>query len=93
VLYAAFERANRVVSPYSRPPKVSSERTFVLGAEGDAITGVEHARRIAGHLGARLEVVAGGHLLQFWRDALVRGLEPILSDLGRDVRRPSPTPR
>lgn len=90
-LYAAFERANRVVSPYSRPPKVPSERTFVLGAEGDAITGVEHARRIAGHLGARLEVVAGGHLLQFWRDALVRGLEPILSDLGRDVRRPSPT--
>jgi pimeloyl-ACP methyl ester carboxylesterase len=80
-LFHAFERANAVVSPYSRPSRVPSARTFVIGAEGDAITGVAHAERIARHLDARVAVTPGGHLLQLWRGALTRGLAPILAEL------------
>jgi len=82
-LYAAFERANAVVSPYARAPRVPSSRAFVIGAEGDAITGVSHAERVAKHLGAEVIVAAGGHLLQLWRKPLTRGLAPILAELPR----------
>ena len=80
-LYEAFEKANAVVSPYTRPSRVSPTRAFVIGAEGDAITGVSHAERIARHLGTKVIVAAGGHLLQLWRGPLTRGLAPILSEL------------
>lgn len=82
-LYAAFERANAVVSPYTRAPLVPPSRAFVIGAEGDAITGVVHAERIAKHLGTEMVVAAGGHLLQLWRKPLTRGLAPILAELPR----------
>ena len=39
----------------------------VLGAEGDRITPVEHARWLAAHFGARLHLFHGGHILQFGR--------------------------
>ncbi len=82
-LYHAFERANAVVSPYSRPSLVAQDRAFVIGAESDAITGVGHAERVAGHLDARLDVCGGGHLLQLWRGPLKAGLAPILGKLVR----------
>ena len=88
-LFAAFERANAVVSPYSRPSRVPSENVFVIGAEADAITGVAHAERIARHLGAELEVASGGHLLQLWRGPLVRRLAPIVAGLERTSRSPT----
>lgn len=80
-LHAAFERANAVVSPYTRPSLVAPERAFVIGADYDAITGVGHAERIAGHLDARLDVCGGGHLLQLWRPPLKQGLAAILGQL------------
>ena len=80
-LHAAFERANAIVSPYTRPSLVAPDRAFVIGADFDAITGVDHAERIAGHLGARLDVCGGGHLLQLWRPPLKEGLAAILGRL------------
>lgn len=82
-LFEAFERANAVVSPYTRASRVPAARTFVIGAEGDAITGVAHAERIARHLDTTVSIAAGGHLLQLWRGPLTKGLATILSDLRR----------
>lgn len=62
-----IEDAYRVVSPFARTPKVVSERALVLAATGDNITPVSHAERVARHFGARVEMFAGGHLLQLGR--------------------------
>lgn len=81
-LYVAIERANRVVSPFTRPPKIVPERTLVLGANNDQITPIHQATRIAAHLRAPLVRVDGGHLVQIgmgkgWRElgALLRKLK------------------
>jgi pimeloyl-ACP methyl ester carboxylesterase len=53
----------------------------VLGAEGDRITPIAHARRLAEHFGAPLEVFAGGHILQFGRADAFRAAGKLLGRL------------
>jgi dienelactone hydrolase len=77
-----LERAHRVVSPLARPARIDRDRILVLAAEGDRITPVEHARRIADHFGAPLEVYHGGHLLHFWRGDAFRSVGRLMGRLG-----------
>jgi len=65
--HKAFEDAVRVVSPLARPSLVTKERTLTLAASHDQITPARHAERLAAHLGGRLVIFPGGHLLQFGR--------------------------
>src|SRR6185437_2743047 len=70
--FEALEAAYRAVSPLARAPKVEPERVLVLGAEGDRITPVEHARWLAAHFRARIHLFHGGHILQFGRAGAFR---------------------
>jgi pimeloyl-ACP methyl ester carboxylesterase len=83
--YERLERAFRVVSPLGRPPALAGDRVVVLAGEADQITPVAHARRLAEHLGASLELFPGGHLLQLGRG---RALEPLARVLDRHARVP-----
>jgi pimeloyl-ACP methyl ester carboxylesterase len=76
-----LEAVHRVVSPLARPARVAPERVLVLGAEGDRITPIAHARRLAEHFGAPLEVFAGGHILQFGRADAFRAAGKLLGRL------------
>lgn len=78
--YDALEEAFRVVSPLGRPPAIASERIMIIAGEADRITPIAHARRLANHLGAPMEVFPGGHLLQLGRD---RALSPLARLLER----------
>lgn len=87
--YEAIEAAYRVVSPLARPPAIERERVLVVGAAADRITPIEHARRLATHFDAPLEVFPGGHLLQFGRGEAFRSVGRLLGRLGLLVpRRP-----
>ncbi len=81
-MHAAYEEANRVVSPFARPLAIDPSRTFVLGAEADRVTGMSQASRVAEHFNAPLETIAGGHLLQLWRGPLERRLLAMLAKDG-----------
>ena len=80
--HEALEAAHRVVSPLARAPRVPSDRVLVLAAEGDRITPVSHARRIADHFGAPLELFVGGHVLQLGRASAFRSIGRMLGRLG-----------
>jgi len=63
-----IEDAFRVVSPFTRIPRVRPESVLVLAASGDQITPRAHAERIAAHFRAGpVASFAGGHLLQAGR--------------------------
>lgn len=66
---SALEAMHEVVSPFARPSKVPSERVLVIGGEVDQVTPIEHARRLAEHLNAKLHTFLGGHILQVGREA------------------------
>lgn len=85
--HAALEAAHRVVSPLARPSLVAPDRALVLAAEGDRITPVSHARRLAAHLGAELETFTGGHLLQLGRSEALRAVGRLLERAGLSERR------
>jgi predicted alpha/beta hydrolase family esterase len=55
---------------------------LILAASGDKITPVEHARRLADHFGAPLEMFDGGHILQFGRADAFRSVGKLLGRLG-----------
>jgi pimeloyl-ACP methyl ester carboxylesterase len=80
--HAALEAANFVVSPMARPAKVPASRMLVVGAEGDRVTPVAHAERLAAHLGAPLLRAAGGHLVQVWRRQAFRAVRGMLEREG-----------
>ena len=80
--HAALERAHSVVSPLTRPSRIGRERVLILGAEGDRITPLDHARRIAAHFDAPMETFVGGHLLQFGRGAAFRSVGRLIGNLG-----------
>ena len=80
--HVALERAHSVVSPLARPLRIAPERVLVLGAEGDRITPIDHARRIASHFDAPMETFVGGHLLQFGRGAAFRSVGRLIGNLG-----------
>ena len=77
-----LEAAYRAVSPLARAPRIDPARVLVLGAEGDRITPVEHARWLAAHFGARLHLFHGGHILQFGRADAFREVGRLLGGLG-----------
>jgi pimeloyl-ACP methyl ester carboxylesterase len=70
----ALERAIRIVSPFSRPLLVPKSRVLVVAAEGDRITPVAHARRIAQHFDVELHLMQGGHLIQLDRREGIRAV-------------------
>jgi dienelactone hydrolase len=80
--HEALEAAHRAVSPFARPPRVAPERVIVVGAAGDQITPVDHARRLAAHFNAPLEIMPGGHLLQLGRADAFRSIGRMLGRLG-----------
>jgi pimeloyl-ACP methyl ester carboxylesterase len=63
--HAALEAAYAQVSPFSRRSLVPPDRVVIVGAMADRITGMDHARRLHGHLGGQLVECRGGHLLQY----------------------------
>jgi pimeloyl-ACP methyl ester carboxylesterase len=77
-----LEAAYRAVSPLARRPRIDPARVLVLGAEGDRITPVEHARWLADHFRARLHLFHGGHILQFGRAGAFREVGRLLGGLG-----------
>lgn len=79
--HAVLEQATRVVSPLARPLLLPSSRVLVVAAEGDRVTPIAHARRIAEHFGADLHLLAGGHLLQLDRK---EGLRAVMNMLRRE---------
>jgi pimeloyl-ACP methyl ester carboxylesterase len=78
----AIERVFRPVSPFARPPSLGSDRVLVIGAAGDRITPIEHARSLAAHFEASLHVLPGGHLLQIGRADGFRAVGRMLARLG-----------
>lgn len=81
-LYRALDRAYRPTSPLHRPPQIAGDRVLLLAAEADRITPVSHARRLARHFDARLEILPGSHLLQLGRAAGLRHTRAFLAGLG-----------
>jgi pimeloyl-ACP methyl ester carboxylesterase len=77
---AALRRAQRVVSPFARTALVPSDRCVVTAGTLDRVTGMEHARPLATHLGAQLHEFEGAHLLQLGR---TRAFEPVFRLLER----------
>lgn len=77
--HRALEAAYRVTSPLARAPRLDPARAIVVAAEGDRITPITHARRIAAHYACELVTFPGGHLLQLGRAdgfrAILRRLE------------------
>jgi pimeloyl-ACP methyl ester carboxylesterase len=80
--HSAHEAAFRVVSPLARPARLDRDRILVLGAAHDQITPVSHARMLAEHFRAPLEIFPGGHLLQFGRAEAFRSVRRLLDRLG-----------
>jgi hypothetical protein len=78
----ALEGAYRAVSPLSRPALLDASRILVLGAKGDRITPIHHARRLADHMKAPMRALDGGHLLQLWRGDAFQAVGRMLERLG-----------
>lgn len=76
--HEAIETAHRVVSPFARPCLLPPDRVLVIGGEHDRITPIEHAQRLAQHLGGPLETFAGGHLFQLGRGDAFRVVERLI---------------
>jgi predicted alpha/beta-hydrolase family hydrolase len=81
-----IERAHRVVSPFARPSRVEAEAVVVLGGEGDRITPIAHAERLARHFGGDLIRFPGGHLLQLGRAQGFRAVGRMLRRRGLSRR-------
>lgn len=62
--YDLLCKVHRQVSPLARPPLVDTKGLMVVAGHADRITPMAHARKIANHFGAPLEVFPGGHLWQ-----------------------------
>lgn len=77
-----LEAVYAVVSPLARPALVPPAGRLVVGGRSDQITPVSHARRIAEHFDAPLELFHGGHLLQMGRARGFRAVGRMLGRLG-----------
>lgn len=78
----ALGRAQHVISPLYRTPKVVGDRTIVLAGRADRVTGIEHSRMLAEHFGTELHTFAGGHLLQVGRAAAFERVMHMLHGAG-----------
>ncbi len=77
-----IDEAFRVVSPFTRAPRITGDRALVLAASGDQITRTSHAERIAAHFNTECETFPGGHILQLGRGRAFRSLARFLSRHG-----------
>jgi hypothetical protein len=82
--HEALSGVYQPISPLARPGLLPKERMLIVGAQGDAITPMRHAERLAAHFEAPLVSFAGGHLMQLgvreaWRKVkgFWRGLDLI----------------
>lgn len=82
IQHAALEAAHAVVSPFTRKPRFPTDAAVVVGGEGDRITPLTHAQKLATHLGAELVTFPGGHILQFGRSRGFRAIGDKLRSLG-----------
>ncbi|HMI92426.1 MAG TPA: hypothetical protein VK509_13715, partial [Polyangiales bacterium] len=64
---SALRRAQRLVSPFTRPSLLPDGRCIAIAGELDRVTGIAHAEALAAHLHAELHRFEGGHLLQLGR--------------------------
>ena len=80
--HAALDRVHRVVSPFSRAPRIPSSRAIVFGGENDRITPQAHAKRLAAHFGCELVTMPGGHLVQIGRRVGFKALGAMLEREG-----------
>ncbi len=80
--FAGLEAVHRAVSPLARRPRMDGDRVLILAAQGDKITPVDHAQRLAEHFNAPLETFHGGHILQFGRADAFRSVGRLLGRLG-----------
>jgi pimeloyl-ACP methyl ester carboxylesterase len=80
--HAALERANFIVSPFARAPRIAPERVLIVAGESDRVTPRAHAQRLAEHFHTQVVTMPGGHLLQFGRNAAFTALETRLVELG-----------
>jgi dienelactone hydrolase len=80
--HVALDAATRVVSPFARSSRIGKERVLVLAGDGDRVTPMRHAERIARHLDAPIVHFPGGHLLQFGRSEAFREVGRLLRGLG-----------
>lgn len=78
----ALGRAQDVVSPLYRAPKVAADCTIVLAGKADRVTGIAHSRMLAEHFGTGLHTFAGGHLLQVGRAAAFQRVIDMLQAAG-----------
>jgi len=89
--HTLLEEVYAIVSPLARPPRVPEDARLVVAADADAITPIDHAKKIATHFGAPLETFAGGHLLQIDRGEGFRAVGRMLGRLGLLAPRPEAT--
>jgi pimeloyl-ACP methyl ester carboxylesterase len=61
-----------VHSPTTRPPRVPSDRLYVIAGKGDRVTPPAHAEALAKHWGVDVRWFEGGHLAQIGRGDAVR---------------------
>lgn len=64
----ALKRAQRVISPFARPPQLPAARVVSVAGESDLVTGVAQARKLSEHFGGQLSLFHGGHLLHAGRE-------------------------
>lgn len=78
-----------VHAPTTRPPRVATDRLFVIGGKGDGITPPEQASALAAHWNTDVLWFAGGHLTQLGRGEAMRTVRRALGRagfLGREFR-------
>ncbi len=80
--HGALDGAHAVVSPFTRPVLVPKGNVIVVAGEGDQITPMAHANKLADHLAADLVTFPGGHILQFGRSVGFRALGDRLRTIG-----------
>lgn len=80
--HAKLEEAHRIVSPFTRAPRVAPEAVLVVAGEGDRITPLAHAERLRDHYRAGFVTFPGGHLLQIGRSEGFRAIGRMLKAQG-----------
>lgn len=83
----ALRRAQRVVSPFARPPQLPAARVVSVAGESDLVTGVEQARKLSQHFGGQLTLFHGGHLLHAGREQAFAPVWRLLGELASGALR------
>jgi pimeloyl-ACP methyl ester carboxylesterase len=79
--HEVLESVYRLVSPLHRSSLIERQRMMIIAAEGDRITPISHAERLAKHFDVELDTWHGGHLLQFGRSEKFREVGRFLNRL------------